>query len=100
MKAHLFVYAHVVDCVWDPKKAARNRRDHKIDFADAVMVFEDEWALTMEDDDPSELRYVTIGMDALARLLVVVWTWRGESIRLISARKATRYERRQYKEGL
>jgi len=43
---------------------------------------------------------VTIGIDALAGLLVVVWTWRGESIRLISARKATRFEQRQYKEGL
>lgn len=67
--------------------------------ADAVSVFADDFAITVMDEHPDEERFVTIGMDALARILVVVYTWRGEScIRLISARKATRRERQQYEE--
>jgi uncharacterized protein len=84
---------------WDPAKAEANRKKHGIRFADAVAVFGDEKALTLEDPHPDEERYVTIGMDAFDRLLVVVYTWRGEVIRLISARKATRAERTQYAEG-
>lgn len=49
------------------------------------------------DDGSDEERFVTIGMDAFGRILVVVYTWREENIRIISARKATRHERRQYK---
>ena len=85
---------------WDPKKAASNLRKHDIDFADAVTVFEDELALTIDDDDRDEKRFVTIGMDALARILVVVYTWRADNIRIISARKAGPEERRHYEEGL
>ena len=85
---------------WDPKKAASNLRKHDIDFADAVTAFEDELALTIDDDDPNERRLVTIGLDALARVLVVVYTWRGQNIRIISARKAGAEERRQYEGGL
>ena len=50
----------------------------------------------MPDDHPEEDRWVTLGMDALGRILVVVYTWREDEPRLISARKATRAERRQY----
>jgi len=85
---------------WDPNKAASNLQKHGVDFADAVSVLEDESALTIDDDDPEEKRFVTIGMDALARILVVAYTWRGEHIRIISARNATPSERRQYEEGL
>jgi len=85
---------------WDPKKAAGNLRKHSVDFADAATVLEDEFALTIDDDDPDEKRFVTIGMDALARILVVAYTWRGENIRIISARHAGPDERRQYEEGL
>ena len=85
---------------WDPKKAASNLRKHGVDFADAVFVLEDDLALTLDDHHPSERRFVTIGSDALARVLVVVYTLRGEKIRIISARKATPGERRQYAEGL
>lgn len=81
---------------WDENKAKTNLKKHHVDFADAVTVFNDEAALTVEDDYPDEERYVTIGLDALGRILVVIYTWRGESIRLISARKATRQERKQY----
>ena len=82
----------------DPKKAAGNLRKHGIDFADAATVFDDDLALTVEDPSPDEIRYVTIGVDALARLIVVVYTWRGDAIRIISARKAAPQERRQYEE--
>jgi len=85
---------------WDPKKAASNLRKHKVDFADAVTVFEDQFAVTIDDDEPEEQRFVTIGIDALAGVLVVVYTWREHNIRIISARKAGAEERRQYEEGL
>ena len=85
---------------WDPRKAASNLRGHGVDFADAVIVFEDEMALTVDDDYPSEQRFITIGTDAFGRLLAVVYTFRGENIRIISAREATSRERRQYREGL
>lgn len=81
---------------WDPNKAAINRKKHGIDFADAVSVFNDLDVITIDDPDFDEKRFVTIGMDAYARLLVVVYTYRGNVIRLISARKANKHERKQY----
>ena len=73
-----------------PEKASANLRKHGIDFADAVGVFEDEWALTVREEIVfGEQRYATLGMDFLGRALVVVYTYRGEEIRLISARRAT-----------
>jgi hypothetical protein len=85
---------------WDPAKARQNLRKHGVDFADAVTVLEDEAALTIRDPfSEQEQRWITLGMDALGRLLVVVYTWRGDRIRLISARPATPRERRQYEEG-
>jgi uncharacterized DUF497 family protein len=81
---------------WDPEKAGANLQKHRVDFADAATVLEDEAALTMPEDDPDEERWVTLGMDALGRVLVVTYTWRKDQARLISARKATRAERRQY----
>ena len=84
---------------WDSSKAASNLEKHGIDFADAATVLEDEFALTREDDEHAEERFVTIGSDALGRLLIVVYTWRDDELRLISARPANRYERRQYEEG-
>lgn len=81
---------------WDPVKAEANVRKHGIRFADAVSVFGDENALTVEDDVSDEERFVTLGLDAFGRFLVVVYTWRGDTIRLISARKASRAERHAY----
>ncbi len=81
---------------WDPNKAETNRKKHRIDFADAVIVFEDPQAITIDDLDHEEERYSTIGIDAYGRNLVVVYTWREDVIRIISARKATKYERKQY----
>ena len=81
---------------WDPRKAAANLKKHGVDFADAVTVLHDEQAITIRDDEGDEERFVTIGMDALGNVLVVVYTWRGERPRFISARKATPQERGQY----
>jgi uncharacterized DUF497 family protein len=85
---------------WGTKKAVSNLRKHGVHFADAVSALEDELALTVEDDHADEQRLITIGTDALGRLLVVVYTFREEKIRIISAREATPRERRQYSEGL
>ena len=84
---------------WDPKKARTNLTKHGVDFADAALVLEDPVALTRHDQDAEgEERFVSLGTDPLGRLLVVVWTPRGGRIRLISARRATAAERRQYEE--
>jgi uncharacterized DUF497 family protein len=84
---------------WNSHKAASNLRKHGVDFADAATALNDEFALTVSDEHPNEQRFITLGMDALGRALVVAYTWRGEGVRLISARKATRRERRQYEVG-
>jgi len=89
----------MVEFEWDARKAASNLRKHGIDFADAATVLYDELAVTVADEERSEERFVTIGIDALGRLLVVVYTWRGKRVRLISARRATPLERRQYEGG-
>jgi uncharacterized DUF497 family protein len=81
---------------WDVEKAAANLKKHGVDFADAETALHDEMALTRPDDDPDEERFVTLGTDALGRLLVVVYEWRNDDWRLISARRATRAERRHY----
>jgi len=83
---------------WDKDKAAANLRKHGIDFADAVSVFSDDLAITIPDERFDEERFITIGMDAFGQVLVIVYTWCGNEIRMISARKATRYEQRQYEE--
>jgi uncharacterized protein len=82
---------------WDPQKAASNLEKHGVDFADAVGVLEDLFALTIKEDDASgEQRFATVGSDFLGRILVVVYTYRESGICLISARPATKKERRAY----
>ena len=81
---------------WDPEKAAENQRKHGVDFADAVPALEDGRAITVESDEHDERRFVSLGMDPQGRLLVVAYTWRAGTIRIISARKANRRERREY----
>ena len=85
---------------WDPHKGRVNVRRHGVDFADAVAVFEDERAITMWDDLTAvdEQRWLTLGRDARSRMLVVAYAWRGDGIRVFSARRATASERRQYLE--
>jgi len=87
-----------VDLEWDPKKAAANLRMHGIDFADAATALHDELAITVADHESGEERFVTVGTDALGRVVVVVFAWRGSRIRLISARRAAARERSRYGE--
>ena len=89
-----------MDFQWDSSKELKNRRKHGIAFSDALSVLEDDRAITIDDDHPEEERYITIGLNALGQLLLVVYTWRGESIRIISARKATSTERKEYKKWI
>jgi len=90
-----------VQCEWDPEKNKRNIWKHGVSFPDAVAVLEDEYAITISDEsEPSEQRFVTVGMDAFARVLVVIYTYRGEKIRIISARPAGPREREQYEAQL
>lgn len=93
---HVCAYTKPVTFEWDPDKAASNRRKHRVDFADAAGVFEDSRALTRDEPHPGELRHVTMGLDFLGRVVVVCWTGRPNAIRIISARRATPAERRQY----
>jgi len=87
--------------VWDSAKAKSNFEKHKIRFSDAESVLFDPMALTREDEGlHDEQRFVTIGRDALDRVTVVVYTYRDEDIRLISARSATPHERKRYEEGI
>lgn len=86
---------------WDPTKAARNLKDHQVAFEEASTVFGDPLAMLMADPDHSEEeeRYLVLGMSLRSRLLVVSFVERPPKTRLISAREATRHERRQYEEG-
>lgn len=86
---------------WDRHKAAVNLQERNVDFADAIGFFEDVYALTLrEDAHPTELRYVTTGQDFLGRVLTVVYTFRGDDCRIISARQATPMERKEYEKGI
>jgi uncharacterized protein len=83
---------------WDSEKAEANFAKHGVPFSEARTVFNDPFAIASEDEDRAvgEPRYRAIGWSARARLLFVVYTERGEVIRLISARPATRRERKLY----
>ncbi|MBI4601713.1 MAG: BrnT family toxin [Planctomycetes bacterium] len=86
---------------WDEGKAASNVRKHKVSFEEAKTVFGDPFALTVHDPTHSaeEDRYVTIGRSSAGRVLVVVYTERGQNLRLITSRRAKESERRDYEEG-
>jgi uncharacterized DUF497 family protein len=87
--------------VWDPRKAASNQSKHGIRFSDAEAVFFDPFALTTEDSRArGEQRFVSIGEDSSGRIVVVVYAYRGQTIRMISARAATSSERKRYAEGV
>lgn len=86
---------------FDREKAKRNLAKHGVRLSDAEPVLLDPHAVTIEDTTAEgEQRHITLGADALGRVLVVVFTYRGEDVRLISARRATRRERRVYEEGV
>jgi hypothetical protein len=85
---------------WDPVKAEANQRKHGIGFEEAATIFGDPMSLTIADQQHSEAepRFITVGSSVRSRLLVVVHTDRDEAIRIISARVATRRERRAHEE--
>jgi hypothetical protein len=83
---------------WDEEKAKVNLKKHKVSFDEATTVFSDPLSVTIPDPDhsPDEERYIDIGTSDKGRVLVVSYTERGTSIRIISCRKATPTERRHY----
>ena len=85
---------------WDPKKAAKNLRKHRVSFNEAATVFGDLLGITALDPDHSlaEDRYITVGMSSRRRLVMVAHTERGERVRIISARDLTQTEREAYEE--
>lgn len=90
---------------WDPEKARRNARDHRVTFEQAATVFLDPRLLSLLDEEHGEeARWVSLGLDQLRRLLVVCHTFRevteqSASIRIFSARKATKNELKEYERG-
>ncbi len=92
-----YAYSTDVRVVWDSAKAKANFLKHRIRFSDAAGVLFDPMALTHEDErNEGERRFVSIGIDHLTRVVVVVFASRGDSIRLISARRASKRERYEY----
>lgn len=90
-----------MDFEWDPKKAAVNEKKHHISFQEAATVFGDPFAITYLDPghSKSEVRYLTFGLSIQQQLLVVSHADRGDRTRIISARSATRHERKIYEEN-
>ncbi|HTS17550.1 MAG TPA: BrnT family toxin [Verrucomicrobiae bacterium] len=86
---------------WDPHKAERNRRKHGVSFHEAATIFGDPMAVTYHDPDHSvaEDRFVTVGTSRAGRVLIVAHTDRGDNVRIVSARKTTRRERKHYEEN-
>ena len=87
---------------WDPEKAAANLTKHGVSFQEGLTVFSDHLARIFDDEDHSieEAREIIIGHSTQQRLLLVYFTARGASIRIFSARRATRRERRDYEENV
>jgi uncharacterized protein len=84
---------------YDPQKARINRQKHCVSFAEAELVFFDPLAIHDADpDSKGEERFIAVGIGSSGLLLVVVYTMRGDAIRLISARRATRQEAKAYEE--
>jgi uncharacterized DUF497 family protein len=85
---------------WDPNKAAENLRKHQVSFTEAATVLGDFLGTTVPDPDHSgdELRYITVGSSNRGRLPMVAHAERQQRIRIVSARKLTRNERRVYEE--
>jgi len=83
---------------WDPEKAKRNLRKHRVSFDEAVTVFYDPLSATFDDPDHSmsEQRFITVGDSAQGRLLAVSHAERGKVVRIISARSATQGERKRH----
>jgi uncharacterized DUF497 family protein len=87
-----------MDFDWEVRKADTNYKKHGVRFSESLPVFEDDYAITIsdQDSDPNELRFASIGMGVKGRVMVVTYTYRGANIRIISARLAEPHERTQY----
>ena len=87
---------------WDADKARKNLKKHGVSFEEASTVFSDPWSSTIEDllHSKEEDRFIILGESVRMRIFVVVFTERGEKFRIISARHASRRERKQYEEGV
>jgi uncharacterized DUF497 family protein len=86
---------------WDAWKAATNFKKHGVRFPEAESVFQDDYAITVVDNesDDDEQRFVTVGISERLRFLVIVFCYRGPNIRIISARVAENHERELYEEN-
>lgn len=86
---------------WDKNKAKINLEKHRVSFEEAETIFDDDFTVTIVDDEHSfeEQRFITIGQSLAGRLLIVSHTFEEETIRLISARKPTKGERDSYENG-
>ena len=86
---------------WDPHKADSNRLKHGVSFQEAASVLGDPLSITYHDPDHSatEHRFITVGMSQSGQVLMISYTDRGGNIRIISARRTTRQERKHYEEG-
>lgn len=86
---------------WDPAKARSNLSKHGVSFSDVESAFYDEFGRSRSDEfSKAEERFLLIGRDALGRVLTISYTYRGDSIRLISARPSTKSEEREYEKEL
>lgn len=81
-----------------PEKSRTESPQARVEFVDAVIAFDDDRAITLPDDHPREARFLTFGMDAQGRILAISYAIHGNTIPIISARKATSHERAQYED--
>lgn len=89
------------EITWDSVKAKSNRLKHGVFFSDLEPVFYDPNAISFEDkESEGEARYIVMGLDSLARLVVVAYTYRESVVRVISARKASKTEQKIYEKGI
>jgi uncharacterized DUF497 family protein len=95
------MHTMIMEITWDSVKAKTNRLKHRVFFSEVEPVFYDPNAISFEDKDSrGEARHVVIGHDSMGRLVVVVYTYRRATIRLISARRASKAERETYEKRI
>jgi uncharacterized DUF497 family protein len=95
------MYFGYMEITWNPTKATHNYQKHKVRFSDVEPALYDPMALTTEEQDiDGERRLVTLGADSIGRIVLVVYAYRPEGIRLISARKATASKRKYYEKRI